>query len=398
MVPSTGWLLRKRHGVLLTALLLWVFSVASIFACMRWYVRQPYSVPESLLHGYNYFHGNLGSNVFHFLFQMLGAALCLLLLVYPILTAWLLEARRLDRGALLRIASVVVVWGVFQWITGWTMPWLSKVLRAEFAASRMDPTLPPAPFFLPMWGRSLISLLVIAPALVLVERGGLWSRMGNKSPKELWSLARARKVQPDTRQMLWLLGPFALSYFILLLPRAYHLIVFDRYLLQILPIAIICMLRLYQRWIAPTLPALSVVVLAVLALLSMAGTHDWFAWSRARVAAIDEVRASGVPRTNIQGGFEYDGRTETEARGHINNPLMAVPAGEHPPDIHPQPAADQCTFDFAPYTPVIHPRYTIVFPKMPCLAPSKYPPVSYRTWLPPFKGTIYIQTIPEHSN
>ncbi|HWF03239.1 MAG TPA: hypothetical protein VHA06_06100, partial [Candidatus Angelobacter sp.] len=178
MVPSTGWLLRKQRGVLPASLLLWVFSVASIYACMQWFARQPYSVPESLLHGYNYFHGNLGSNVFHFLFQMIGAALCLLLLVYPILAAWLPEGRRLDRAALLRIASVLAVWGVFQWITGWTMPWLSKVIRAEFATSRMDPTLPPAPFFLPMWMQALISLLVIATALVLLERRGLWSRIG----------------------------------------------------------------------------------------------------------------------------------------------------------------------------------------------------------------------------
>jgi hypothetical protein len=39
-----------------------------------------------------------------------------------------------------------------------------------------------------------------------------------------------------------------------------------------------------------------------------------------------------------------------------------------------------------------------VFEPMTCLAPSKYPPVTYRTWLPPFPRMIYIQQAPNISN
>ena len=46
MVPSTGWLLRKRRGILPVSIVLWIASVASIFLAIRWFNHQPYSVPE----------------------------------------------------------------------------------------------------------------------------------------------------------------------------------------------------------------------------------------------------------------------------------------------------------------------------------------------------------------
>ncbi|HWF03240.1 MAG TPA: hypothetical protein VHA06_06105, partial [Candidatus Angelobacter sp.] len=323
--------------------------------------------------------------IFHFSFELLGVALCLSLAVYPILVAWLREARRLSRAALLRIALITLLWGLFERITTWTTPWLPDVIDYELATARTDLMLKPPPLVLPMWAREAISLLAIATALIVLEH--LRSRV--------WPLIRSKTAQIDSWQdILWLLGPFSLTYFIMLLPVAYHTVLFDRYTLLIMPIAIICLLRLYQDWIAPTLPATSVIVLAIFALLAIAGTHDWFAWSRARLAALNEIRASGVPRTEIQGGLEYDGWTQIEDGGYINEPRLKVPAGAYHPDTHPQLVPDDCKFKFASYTPEIHPKFTIIFPKMWCLSPSEYPPVIYRTWLPPFKATILVQKIP----
>jgi hypothetical protein len=375
MVPSTGWLLRKRRGVLPASFSLWVVSLASVFVCMRWFARQPYSVTEPLIFN----HGGLVIQIY---VELISAALCLLLLVYPILAAWLLEVRLLNRAAILQTASIILLLSFFEWTT--RMPWLPDVMQEEFAATRTDLySLSPPPLFLPAWGRKVVSLLVIATAWILLKH------LRGKLRPPVTSDAIQAKCWQD---ILWLLGPFSLSYFVLIV---YYLAIFDRYLLPLMAVAIICLLRLHQERIAGSLPAISVAVLSIFAVLAIGGTHDWFAWNRARLAALGEIRASGVPRTEIQGGLEYDGWTQIEDGGYINDPRLKVPAGAYHPDIHLPAVAAECRFDFAPYTPAIHPKFSTVFPKMGCLAPSRYPAVIYRTWLPPFHGTIYIQEVPD---
>ena len=379
MVPSTGWLLRRRRGVPLTCSLLLVISMVSVLACLRWYARQRYSVAEPILTGPPF---DPAHPAIHFFFELLGVILCLPLVLVPISIAWVTESRKLSRAAILRIALITAMWGLFQGISKWTMPWLPNVLRAEFAAPKTDLTLNAVSLFLPLWAREAISLFVIATAIVVVEQ----------------VKSKAKTLQRESyREMFWLLGPFSLSYFTLLVPVAYRAVLFDRYALFVMPMATIVLLRMYQDWVAPTLPAISVVVLAILAILGVAGTHDWFAWSRARLVALNEIRASGVPRTEIQGGFEYDGWTQTEVRGYINNEWVKVPAGAYHP-VKPQPVPDACDYTFSSFTPAIHPKYTVIFPPIWCLEPSNFPPVNYRTWLPPFKGTIYVQEIPGDSS
>jgi hypothetical protein len=137
----------------------------------------------------------------------------------------------------------------------------------------------------------------------------------------------------------------------------------------------------------------------VFAVLAISGTHDWFACYRARLAAVNEIRSSGVPRNEIQGGFEYDGWTQIEDGGYINDRKLIVTAGAYDANSDPEPVAADCKFDFAPYTPLIHPKFSIAFPeKMWCLNSSTYPPIHYRTWLPPYNRTIYVQAIANGSN
>src|SRR6185437_16725045 len=130
----------------------------------------------------------------------------------------------------------------------------------------------------------------------------------------------------DSR-LFWLLGPFSLGYCGLLFLHAMHDGgVFDRYALGIMPVAIILLIRLYESRIAPSLPGLCTGMLAFYALLAVAGTHDWFASQRARLAAIGELRAAGIPRAQIQGSFEYDSWTEIDTGGHILGTGVHVPA------------------------------------------------------------------------
>ena len=391
MLPSAGWLLRKRRGVLLTSSLLWLISMVSVLACMRWFARQPYSVAEPIFTG-PLSHPEIP--FIHFFFGILGVALSLLVMLLPISVAWFQEVRKLSRAALLRIALITLLWGLFERVSKWTLPWLYYIFRTELAVGERDPYIKTVHYFLPMWGRELISLLAIAATVAFVEH--TWSRLRN--------LIRQKAGRASSWQgILWLLGPFSLSYFLLLMPVSYRAVVFDRYALFIMPAAIIVLLRLHQDWIAPRLPSVSVAVLAIFAVFAIAATHDWFTRSRARLTALNEIRASGVPRTEIQGGYEYDGWTQTEVAGYINNPWIKVPAGAYHP-VKPQPVPDACEYTFSSYTPAIHPKYTVIFPPVWCifppvwcLEPSKYSPANYRTWLPPFKGTIYVQEIPGSS-
>jgi len=387
MIPSAGWLLRRRRGVLLSSALLWAASVAAIFLCTRWFARQPYSLPESVIKNIGAYP--LAATVI-VVIELTGSLLCLPLTVYPVLVAWLPRMRLLSSAALLRIALITLLSGLFEWLFNWTIPWLAPVLHTEFAVEKTGQLHWPGLLLL-RCGRGIISLLVIATALIFLEqiRTVLWPQIKSQKKKH-----RTIPTGP-WRDILWLLGPFTLSYFLLLISHAYYFMISDRYLLPILPIAVLCLLKLHQQWIAKTLPVISFIVLAVFALLAIAGTHDWFAWYRAGVTAANEIRATGVPRTEIQGGFEYDSWTQIEDGGHINDPRLVVPSGAYHPVTRPQSVPDACGLDFAPLTPAVHPEFSLVFAKkIGCLAPSAFPPVRYRTWLPPFHATIYVQTVP----
>jgi len=84
----------------------------------------------------------------------------------------------------------------------------------------------------------------------------------------------------------------------------------DRYLLFVLPFIL---LLLHDVFGLPRMPARHAIVaaggivLSVLGLLSVAATHDYFAWNRARWAAIGEAGHRGAIPDTLDGGFEYDG-------------------------------------------------------------------------------------------
>lgn len=380
MVPSTGWLLRKRRGVLSAALVLWGIGAVTILLAMRWFAHQPHTVAIHVLYSIGK-HPVVHS--VHALLQLAGLGLCLALMVYPILVAWLPKIRLLRSPTLLGIAVAVMVWGCIEWISNWTMPWLFSVISSEFATTRTVQAAPTMLVGRPTWVREMISLGVITTVLVFLEQ----------LKSELWPQIKSH-IQKRTLpsgpwwQILWLLGPFTLGYILPVMPRAYHMAIYDRYLLPLMPLAILCTTKLYQQWRGKSVPAISVIFLAIFALLGIAGTHDWFAWNRARLAAANEIRATGIPRTKIQGGLAYDGWTQIETVGIV--PSSWVDLSGNPIQAVPEP----CRLGTAFFMPAVKPRFTLVFPKkMWCLAASNFAPVTYRKWLPPFQGAVYIQKI-----
>lgn len=379
MVPSTGWLLRNRRGVLPAAILLWIAGIASVFSFITWFAHQPYSVPDHPLKASRMEHP---FSILLVCIDFVGALLLLSLVVLPVLLPWLSQIRKAAAAALAAVAFVFVLWAVAPM---WNLPWIPHMIFSEFATARNASMNPPntALFILSVPIRLLVSLLVVSAAAVFAAAVRIKQR-------EL----KCSSAFPFGREFFWLLIPFTLSYFTILTPRAGHGMVFDRYMLCVMPVAIVYMIRLHQQWIAPRLPAYSVVALILYALSAIAGTHDWFAWQRARLKAVEEIQAAGVPRNKIQGGFEYDGWTQIENGGNINFERIEIPAGSYRPDAGtPQLPAD-CKLDFASFTPDVHPIYTVAFGPKACLSPSEFPSVHYSNWLPPFQKTIYIQKIP----
>jgi hypothetical protein len=121
-------------------------------------------------------------------------------------------------------------------------------------------------------------------------------------------VARAgRRADPLTVFVLALvvayLGPFIVTDY------------FDRYLLFILPFALVLATCAWPRQapgIARQRAALVWIVAAIL--LSAAATRDYFSWNRARWDAIREASKMGGDADSIDGGFEHGGLTRYERR------------------------------------------------------------------------------------
>jgi hypothetical protein len=385
MVPSTTWLLRRRRGVVATGISLWVMSILGVLACLHWWNRQPYSVPEHILQGPVTAH-----MVHHVVGILIKSFLCLLLLLYPILVAWLPAARRLNRAAAVRVGSGILVLTAFLWKVktrdDWLAPWLVHVIQSLMRRIGA-PGVTETPWPLPV--RVAISVLVFAAAFIVVEV--LLSKFQSRSRS-------SSGLEPVIRQdLLWLLGPFSLSYIVMLLPRALYAMVYDRYLLGLMPLGIILLIRLYQRVAKDDLPAICFLMLGAFGLFSIAGTHDWFALNRARIVAVEEIHATGVPKTAIRGAFEYDGWTQIEAAGFINEERIEVPAGAYRKNMRMYQLPEKCWDVFGWYAPAIDPKYVIVSSPSQCFANSAFSPVTFRAWLPPFQRTIYVQQMKNNS-
>jgi hypothetical protein len=119
-------------------------------------------------------------------------------------------------------------------------------------------------------------------------------------------------------------------------------------------------------------------------------THDYFAAGRARVEAAANLTSSGIPRTHVSAGFEYDGWTQVENAGRIPTPDEQAAA---PPRHYPVKEP----YWYWPQTPVVEPVYVVTYSRLPGLVDAPFPVIRYTTWLPPFRRQIYTQQAPDIS-
>lgn len=403
IVPCTLWLLKRRRTharyMLFGALLLWLFGCATAVALLHWIRIQPYFVftlhivPPGL-------RSALPTLVTRSLLESMRMLFCCLLLLFPLLAAWFSIATRLGAKKMIVIAAAVglalaacIVQGTRYGTPGsWTAPWLTHVMTSMAANGGDIPG--PVPGVLMGTGQRAIVTVIVFGAFAMF----------------LASLPQARKqASPKLgigsvswQEMNWLLLPFTLIYALTLVDlSAQGSPPYDRYLLTLQQVGIVYLVRWRQdresentpdNGLFGTFPRLSWVALAFYACFSVAGLHDWVSISRARLEAAEQIRRAGVSRTAIQAGVEYDSWTQLEAEGHINHPgihkppqaFRDIPEGV---DFPPKCAASWLS---TLYTPAVRPTYFLIHKPLPCVIPSGFSPVIYRTWLPPFQRQILI--------
>jgi hypothetical protein len=368
MVPATALLLRRRRGILAAAAGLLAGSVVSVLLVVHWCNRQPYFDVLYLLPG-GVVHKVTLSNVSA---QMAKATASLMLMTLPVVVAWVVRWRGVLAGVRVGVVLCVAV-AVTALLAGrgelsaWLMPWLQFSLPVLGAGG------------LPVWIRWLFSVVSVSAAVEWLV--------------QLVAFCRAPKSEME-RRALWLLGPFSLVYAFFLVPRGLYG-VFDRYLLGLVPGVIVSSLLLYEsrggrgNVQRNALPWESWAILLLFAGYGTAALHDCFSGDRARVIALRELEAAGVPKTAVTSGLGRDGWEQVALNGHVNVVDVKVPAGafravkgwSEPPG---------CSVQHSYAVPDIRPKYIVETAQSGCFAASEFAPVPFKTWLPPFGRTVFI--------
>ena len=371
IVPSAAWLMRRRRGALLTAAGLWGVSAALIFACMRWFGRQPYSIAERVM---PFDIATLSAQAS----TLIRTFLAFCLIVSPILIAFLVRypaANLRARRQAFAVASLFLVATLYLLLRSQPVFWLAPFLNAHGGLlGEPPPPLPPALRF----ALTVITFAGIVAFLLCLINVSSLRNIGSAPTRTL-----------SGKAIVTLLGPFTLVYLGLIVTR--HDI-YERYLLPLLFVLLVPVLRLYQRKIASQLPGTSLFLVLLMAVLGVATMHDLFAGHRARLTAAALVHASGVPVDQIRAGYESDGWTQLESVGYINDARIHHPPGAYHPWTPPPDLPAQCIFPFSSEVPAIVPRYSLsLSPTTDCSTPSQFPAVPYTAWLPPHQRAIYIE-------
>ena len=158
-----------------------------------------------------------------------------------------------------------------------------------------------------------LSALSIISASLLIAR---WSSLmfGSDSERAPWLRDPAKA---------FVLLAFVLSAVGSLAQSAYY---FDRYLIAIAPLGLAAAVAARPQ---ARSGAASLALTALMALFSLAGTHDWMEWNRARWKLLENLEARGVDASSIDGGMEYNAE-RLAARLRTSPSDAAVKPGQAP--------------------------------------------------------------------
>ena len=393
--PAAAWARRRDRAVVVAAAVAWVAVLAAAVLTVRWFNRQPLTIPEpSPLADVVSAVGKPA----HYVGTVAGLGLTAAWLTLPAL--WPLAraaVRSPGRAVALAVILAVVAAGLYARHVGqvrnliahgdavnpddpagalWPYalaPWSRNTLDPRGVMGNSEAGGGTRPVSLPMTARAASSALVFAAVAAAGVVAAAAVRAGGG--RRLVRRAIVIFTRPGgVRFTTAALAVFAAAYLSLLLPRAARDMVFDRYLLPLMPVLVVPVLRLAQRQGDRRPPAAAWALLAVYGAYAVATTRDVSALAAAREAAGRQLVAAGIPRTAIHGGFEYDAVTQLTERGRINDPR-----------VHPRWAYKRRTGP----TPAVAARYALqVSPPAEGMRPAG-DPVGYWSPLPPFRRYVY---------
>lgn len=385
MVPCALWILRRRRPVLIVGAAAWVAGIGILVAVMHWFHRQPYILPEHLV-----FPGMTVRKLIQAALKLAPrVGLDLFLLAAPAAWAFLGRVRFRPRvlAWLAGTAAVLVAYVVLSRHTipgGSLSPFLllpTSLQTAEttFLSYNM-PILGPTPSHLTRGFRLAMTAGCFIGVLALV--GTLVSYPRRRTPEAQTGLTG--------RDLRLLTLPFCLAYFVLLLPRATYLFSVDRYLVFLLPFTILGLLYRFEAVAGRrTVGVLGLLPLLAMGIFSTCILHDTFVIYRANLAGVKEVEASGLPRTAVNGGLEYNFWTQLLHTDHVYAGGILLPDGKVQEALPPAPYGP-CSQVGVEITPVVHPVYAVAYPSRYCETVPSFAPIRFSTWLPPFQRTAVI--------
>jgi len=380
IVPCCAWLMRRRRYVVPATIVLWIVGVISIKLLIAWFFRHPYSIPLRL------FPKTFDAVMIWGLFKNLGQLTTTsLLLTLPLLVTGIAAQWPPKRRQMLGAFAVVLILGTFYVISKRIgVPaladsfWTGNILTPYGIMQGAD-LFHSSHRISPIWAMGMFILVVLCTISFVqaIYRPRTLPAVSATSPEISWYAMNV------------LLLPFLACYLVLLFPLAF-IVLFDRYLLEIVAVLLIYMLRWHQERISPRIPAIATATLVVVALLGVAGTHDLFTMARAEVRLTNAMQQAGIPRTEIRGGFDYDTVTEVYTAGYLNDPHLVNPPGSFQPLRTDE--SGPCGDPFLVYLPAMNIKYEVASGPSPCTVPTDFPAQIYRTWLPPARRELYVVT------
>jgi len=371
LAPYLAWLRRDNAIVFRSAIAGWMLVFAGVLLTLHWFHHQPYSIPE------NSIRSDLRSawhHKGHFIFSVLAIGLTLIWVILPafwgVFRNW--NAARALVAVVLFIGPAIILprrphYAVAPWI-GNTLDPRGVLGKDELSGDR--------PIAMPLMVRIVFAIAVFAVACVLVADLLLsFSRPFTAVRRMVRFMLFPRQSQAVIPAMLL----FSAAYFALLMPRCATDMVYDRYLLPIMPCVLFPILSGYQRRGENRIPLAVKLLFGVYTLYAIAITQDITAMGRARCTAVNRLlndHQANIQPTQIDGGFEYNYLTQLETIGYINDGRIRLPRNAFKDGLGP--------------TYAIQPLYRLELTPAADTTPTPFGYVSYFSYLYPLHRRIYI--------
>jgi hypothetical protein len=389
MVPCTLWLLRKNRRVLVAGGVSCVAGLLFILAALHWLKQQPYIVPVSPIpHRIDWDFLKNGGRV------VLGGAGVLTMYALPVLLLFAGTLRSWKRRVAAAAVAVLAIVPIHLLkIDKWPVNAAFNVITFH-SADRLD-DLAVAAIHLAAARSSLRFLLTgaVVFGLLCLVLSCLERAPAHPLPPES-AVSQQKDTAISWQKLGVILGPFSAAYlFFVVMAFA----IYDRYFLPLLAILLLVLVRFYQEKQKARLSWACVLLIVLFAGFSLTATHDDFALSRSYAATAAEIRSSGVPATAILGPQALEGWAELEKAGHLHSPLT-VPKAESMFKLG-QGVPANCDKGlyfllFLGMTPSIQPAYAVSPNPKECGGQIAYPPVKFRTWIPPRSNWMYAVRLP----